>query len=577
MPFDGGFTHKIAAELNIAADCHIDKLYQPSRDELVFLLRKKGFAEKLLISAKPGMARVQFTKQKFENPDSPPTLCMLARKHFSGARLTGVTQPGAERILELHFETADEMGDRVAPRIICELIGNQANIVLVAQNGRIIDAVRRSDPESGKRLILPGAVYEYPMAQGKLDPLKNSAAEIAERIMQFPELPLSRAVLSAADGISPLIAREIAYRATGEDSVVRNTSFGDIVDALKRILSDMADNSCPVMLVRDGVPADYSYTDIEQYGNSDNRRFGSFSDLLDAYYSERDSASRVRHAAADIEKAVSRAHQRAVRRLAARKAELKSCEDREKLRIYGELIKANIHSIAQGTAAARVQNYYDPELREITVPLDPALSPAANAAKYFKEYKKSYTAEQTLTALTAEDEREIDYLETVEESLSRCECLSDINEIRDELCEQGYMRSSAKGIRRKKQEALPREYVSPEGYRILVGRNNRQNDLLTTKIASKSDIWFHTKNIPGSHVVICCGGEFVSEATLFAAAELAAFYSKASSSEQVPVDYTPIKYVKKPGGAKPGMVIYTTNKTLFVRPKNAFETEDKTE
>ena len=573
MPFDGGFTHKIAGELSSAADCHIDKLYQPSRDELVFLLRKKGFAAKLLLSARPGEARAQFTEQKYENPDTPPTFCMLARKYFSGARLTAVTQPGLERILELHFETTDEMGDRVTERIICELIGNQANIVLVSQSGRIIDAIRRSDLESGKRLLLPGAVYCYPEPQDKLNLLSAPAEELAERIMSLPELPLSKALLSSADGISPLIARETAYLAGG-DPLVRDTDPERLRAALSRLSSALSEKGKPVMLIRNGAPADYSYTDIRQYCETETREFDSFSRLLDEFYAGRDTAARVKLASADVSRAVSRALSRAVKRLALRRDELKASENREQLRIFGELLKANLHSVAPGSALARVPNYYDPELKQVSIPLDPALSPAANAAKYFKDYKKSYTAEQTLTGLISSDEKEIAYLETVEESVSRCRCLADIAEIREELCDGGYMKAQTKGALRKKTETKPLEYCSAEGYRILAGRNNRQNDAVTTRMAEKNDLWFHTKNIPGSHVVICCGGQPVSDETMLAAAQLAAFYSKAAQSEQVPVDYTPVKYVKKPGGAKPGMVIYTTNKTVFVKPVNVFSEKE---
>lgn len=568
MPFDGGFAHRMVAELSGCADCHIDKLYQPSRDELVLLLRKKGFAARMLISARPGAARVQLTEQKYENPDTPPSFCMLARKYFSGARLVSIAQPGAERIIELLFEAADEMGDRASPKIVCELIGNQANIILVAQNGRIIDAVRRSDIESGKRLLLPGAEYEYPPEQDKLNPFASSAELLAEEIMNKSGM-LSKAVLSSVDGISPLVAREIAYRAAGDDKEISDINAAQLRMALDEIIG----YSAPSMLLKDGLPFDYSYTDIRQYGTAEVKEYSSYSALLDAYYSEREAASRIRHAAADIEKTVSRALQRAVKRLALRREELKGCADRDRLRIYGELLKANLYAVSPGAASATVQNYYDPELNEITIPLDPAISPAANAAKYFKEYKKSYTAEQTLSALTLEDEREIEYLEAVEESLSRCEGISDIVEIRAELCEGGYMRAPAKAARKKLREAAPREYVSAEGYRVLVGRNNKQNDFLTMRMAAKNDLWLHTKNIPGSHVVICCAGEPVSEETLLAAAGVAALYSKASASEQVPVDYTPVKYVKKPNGAKPGMVIYTTNSTVFVRPGNAFEGE----
>lgn len=570
MPFDGGFTHQIAAELQAAVDCHIDKLYQPSHDELVFLLRKKGFSARLLISARPGAARVHFTEEKTENPETPPMFCMLARKHFSGARLVRIEQPGLERVLSLVFETSNEMGDRVSPRVICELIGNQANIVMVGQDGRIIDAVRRSDVESGQRLLQPGAVYRYPPAQGKQNPLAVGQEELLARILETSGQPLSRAILSLVDGFSPLIAREIAYAAFGDDPIV-----GELDDAaplaasLRRVLRDLSDGGRPLLILRDGAPADFSYTPITQYGSdTETVCCESYSRLLDAYYSGRESRARMHRAASDIQKTVSHAHTRAVKRLALRREELKACAGREQLRIYGELLKANLYAVENGARFAEVQNYYDPELSTIRIPLNPALSPAANAAKYFKDYKKSYTAEQTLTALTQADEQEIEYLESVLESLERCDCLADLAEIREELCEGGYLRRRDRGARRKKEGSALREYRSPEGYRVLVGRNNSQNDYITTRVAAKSDLWFHVKNIPGSHVIVCSGGGEVSEETLLGAAQLAAFCSKASASRQVPVDYTPVKYVKKPNGAKPGMVIYTTNRTLYVNPRN---------
>lgn len=573
MPFDGAFTHVMASELSCCVDCHIDKIYQPSRDELVFLLRKKDFAERMLISARVGAARVQLTEQKFENPETPPAFCMLARKYFSGAKLTAVIQPGIERILELHFGAIDEMGDYTALKIVCEFIGNQTNIVLISQNGRIIDAIHRSELESGKRLLLPGAVYEYPEPQQKINPISVSAEVLVHKINEFPEFPVSKAVLASVDGISPFTAREIAFR-TGGDSFVCDSDTEKLKEALNEIIYAISVNPQPVMLVRNGIPADYSYIGILQYGAVELKQYSSFSILLDAFYSEKETAARMKKASADIERTVSRAYQRAIKRLALRREELRQCSERDKYRIYGELIKANLYSIASGAVEAKVCNYYDPELQEIAIPLDPALSPAANAAKYFKEYKKFCIAEQTLTALTASDEQEIAYLEAVNESLSRCENTADLEEIRTELYESGYMRLSSKNFRKKNKIPVLREYISGDGYKILVGRNNRQNDLLTTRIAEKNDLWFHTKNIPGSHVVICCGGKAVSEETKLAAAKLAAFYSKASDSEKVPVDYTYVKFIKKPNGAKPGMVIYTTNSTVFVHPENLFVIEE---
>ncbi len=574
MPFDGGFCHKIAAELNAAVDCHIDKIYQPSRDELVFLLRKKGFAKRLLISAKSGAARVQFTDIKYENPDVPPMFCMLLRKHFSSARLVSIFQPSLERILRFKFETTNEMGDRVSPEIICELIGNQSNIVLLDSDGRIIDAIRRSDIEVAARIIQPGAVYEHPRSQGKLNPLDNEISVIAEKCLHNGELPLSRGILSVIDGFSPLIAREIAYSAYGIDPIISEINdYEPFKNELIRVISDIGIAGSPTLVNRIDGGADFSYTDIKQYGSDTKRiKYESFSELLDAFYSERELKSRINHAASDVLKTVNNARARAVKRLSLRKKELEDCADREQNRIFGELLKANLYMIEAGSNSATVQNYYDPDLKTVEIPLNPAISPAANAAKYFKEYKKSHTAEQTLIPLIAEDEQEIVYLDTVLESLERCDSLADISEIREELYDGGYMRRKSGGPRKSKQNTgIFRELLSSEGYRVLIGKNNRQNDYITTKLASKGDLWFHTKNIAGSHIVVMSGGGEISDETIVSAAKLAAFYSKASASSNVAVDYTPIKYVKKPNGAKAGMVIYTTNQTVFVTPdKNAF-------
>ncbi|MBE6727312.1 MAG: fibronectin/fibrinogen-binding protein [Ruminococcaceae bacterium] len=581
MPFDGAFTHKIAAELELAVDCHIDKIYQPSRDELVFLLRKKGFASRMILSARTGASRVHFTETKYENPDTPPMFCMLARKHFSAARLVSVKQPGFERIIEFYFETTNEMGDRVTPRVICELIGNQSNIILIDNEGRIIDAVRRSDIETAQRIIQPGAVYEYPQSQGKLNPLESSVDELINAVFSCSEIPLSRALLSVVDGFSPLIAREITYSAYNDDPIVSQIENKDLLYShLKNVTDDIKTAIKPVLLFCDDNPSDYSYTNITQYGAASRCVcYESFSKLLDAYYSGRELKARIQRAASDVLKVVTNAHSRALKRMALRKKELNDCADREQMRIYGELIKANLYAIKNGSSSITVQNYYDPELKMIEIPLNPAILPAANAAKYFKDYKKSYTAEQTLTRLISEDQEEIVYLETVLESLERCDTLADISDIRDELFECGYIKIKSGGVRRKNTANTAfREYICREGYRVLVGRNNKQNDYITTKLASKSDMWFHVKNIPGSHVVIFCDGKPLSDETILSAAQLAAFYSKASSSSQVPVDYTPVKFVKKPNGAKPGMVIYTTNQTVFVKPcENAFNTVEKGE
>lgn len=559
MAFDGGFLHRITEELNIADDSHVDKIYQPSKDELVLLLRKKNFAKRLLICVKPGSARIQFTENKYENPASPPMFCMLIRKYLSAAKLIKVTQPSLERIAELTFSYTNEMGDISEIRLIAEFIGNKTNILLVGADGRIIDCLRKSDPETADRLLLPGALYEYPVNQGKLNPLTAETNQICTAAITHGG-NTAKALLDIIDGFSPLVCRE---------AVFKSEIAGNLNSALNAIVTDLKNGGTPTMLIKaDGTPYDFSYTDISQYaGEFDKKSFKSYSELLDAFYTARENSERLRRSAADIIKLITNLRARTERKLAIRLNDLKKCENRETLRIYGELLKANLYRLQNGATFAEVENYYD-EMKQIRIPLNPALSPQKNADKYFKDYKKTYTAERTLTDLTERDKEELKYFDSVLDSISRSESISEISEIREELALAGYIKQN--GARKKKVSAVPqfKEYTSDEGYKILVGKNNRQNDYLTTVLAAKNDLWFHVKNIPGSHVIVMCRGGEVSDATVMKAAALAAANSKAAGSSQVPVDYTPVKFVKKPNGAKPGMVIYTTNKTVFVTPEN---------
>lgn len=555
MAFDGGFLHTVTRELMSAVDSHVDKIYQPARDVLVFVLRKKGFVKRLVLSAASGTARVHFTEQKYENPDTPPMFCMLARKIFSSARIINVEQKGLERVIEFTFDTANEMGDRINPKIVCELIGNSSNIILVAQDGKIYDAVHRSDIDAD-RLIMSGATYKYPDSQNKINILNCDIVDTANKISKIKNDDLSGAFLQTLEGTSPLVCRELSLEKGIELSLQR--------------LKDQLLNSEFTMLCRaDGTPVDFCYMPINQYGTLyTHRYFESPSALLDAFYFERENMARIHKASADISKLLSNLTSRAVRRMAVREKELEENRNREDLRIKGELLKANIYVIEPGSVTARVQNYYDENLNVVEIALDPALSPAQNAAKYFKDYKKSCAAVQSLGVLIENDKREIEYLESISESLTRCKTLADIAEIREELQLGGYIRQAVKKQPRKKAQPKLEEHISKEGYRIIVGKNNLQNDYITCTLAAKGDMWFHTKNIHGSHVVVMCGGEPLSDETVILAAKLAAKNSKAATSSNVPVDYTPIKYVKKPNGAKAGMVIYTTNKTIFVTPEN---------
>lgn len=569
MAFDGGFLHTVTDELQDAVGCHIDKIYQPSRDILILQLRKKGFVKRLLLSAASGAARVHFTEQKYENPETPPMFCMLARKIFSSAKLISVKQIGLERIVEFTFDASNEMGDRVSPKIICELIGTGSNIILTDQNGKIYDAVHRSDIEKNARIIQSGAAYRYPDSQNKVNILNADINAVAGKILQNGKKTLSAALLETLEGVSPLVCREVSALAYSADTAVCDIKdLSPLIVSLNNLKNYIFSGRFTILCKPDNTPADFCYMPISQYGGLYTEKvFSSPSELLDEFYFERELHARLHKQSQDILKLVTNSLSRAKKRMAVRQKELESNRNRDDLRINGELIKANIYAIPPGSKKVFVQNYYDENLGTVEIPLDPALSAAANAAKYFKEYKKSCGAVQSLGLLIEKDRAEIDYLESVFESLTRIKSLSDISEIREELLQGGYIKHCQNKSPRKKLKPQFEEHLSKEGYRILVGRNNIQNDYITAKIAEKNDMWFHTKNIHGSHVVVLCGGEPLSDETVVYAACLAAKNSKASSSSNVPVDYTPVKYVKKPAGAKAGMVIYTTNKTVFVTPE----------
>lgn len=567
MALDGGFTYNLVAELQSAVGAHIDKIHQPSRYELVISLRTLSGAKKLLISAVQGKARLHFTQTKPENPDNPPMFCMLIRKYFSSARITEISMDSCDRIVKITASSLNEMGDIIYPCIYVELIGAMPNIVAVL-DGKIIDSIRHSSLENEGRIVLPGAIYESPAKPQKYSLLENDSSFIYDKIFENGNITLQKALLETVEGFSPLICREIAFAVSGNTDIRLNELNGYHKKMLLENLKNAAQSiksGVPQIIFSSGKPIEFSYTPITQYGKAEIIKYESFSELLDVYYAASSNAERVAHAASDILKRITNAFTRAEKRKNQRISDLKKTESREQLRLYGELIKANIYAISPGDRFALVENYYDENLSKVKIPLDTALSPAANAAKYFKNYKKACTASQTLEGLIENDEKEIEYLDSVLDCLSRAETLSDISEIRQELAAAGYIKSQKNGASKKALSA-PLEFTSPSGYKISVGKNNRQNDELTLHLSDKNDMWFHIKDSSGSHTVIHCAGNALTNEDIIFAARKAAEHSKAKLSSNVAVDYTKIKFVKKPSGAKPGMVIYSKNETVYVTP-----------
>lgn len=573
MALDGIFLRHIKKEIeDEALGARVSQIYQPNRDELVFALRTFKGNRKLLLSARANSPRVHFCTNTPENPASPPMFCMLLRKRIGGGKLVAVRQQDCDRILFLDFECVNELGDTVMITVICEIMGMYSNIIVVDSNGVIVDSLKRVDlTMSSRRLVLPNIKYELPEPQDKADVTKTPVEQICDSVRNLPsETSLNKALLQCVQGVSPIVCRELEYKVM---EGATNRLEGVLLERLNTVLSDFSDTckNCtgkPYVVFRDdGKPIDYTFLNIEQYGNfATVKEYESFSQLLDTFYEERDSRERMRVKSQDLTKLLANLCERISRKLSKQTIELKQCADREHLRMCGDLLQANLYRIEKGSSFAEVENFYDENMAKIRIKLNPAISPAANAQKYYKDYQKAKNAEQILTEQIKLGREELAYIESVLDTVNRCESEKELAQIREELREQGYVRK-AKGKQKAPSAIPPMEFTSSDGFKIYVGRNNKQNDKLTLKTAAKNDMWLHTKDIHGSHTIIATEGKEASDTAILEAAQLAAYYSKARESAQVPVDYTLVRYVSKPSGAKPGMVIYVNNKTVYVTPK----------
>ena len=564
MPLDALCLTAVAGEVRAAVQGgKIDKIYQPTRDEVVLYIRGPAGNVRLLLSANPGHPRAHLTERNRENPEQPPMFCMLLRKHLQGARILELNQPPLERILDFRLETLDELGDRVERRLVLEAMGRSANLLLLDGEGRIVDCTRRVDGDlaRGQRQLLPGLFYRQPPAVDKLNPFTLEPEELRLTL----ENPLGKAwdklLLDSFTGLSPLVARELAFRA-GDDSEKLAAELEKLGKAVEE------NHFTAYLLVREGKPVDFTFLPVLQYGpETESIPRESFSALLDDFFSDRESAERVRQRGQDLVKSVTSARDRTARKLGNQARELEATKNRERLRELGDILTSNLHLMEKGMSTFRTMDFYDPEGGEVDIPLDPLLTPQQNAAKYYKEYNKAKTAEEMLTIQIEKGEKELEYLNSVLENIALAEGEKDLQEIRQELTETGYLRRPKTAAKRaKKVSGKPMEFRSSSGLRISVGKNNSQNDLLTTKLAYKSDIWLHTQKIHGSHVILWLEGGEADAQSLTEAAQLAAYFSQARDGSKVPVDYTPVKYVKKPAGARPGMVVYTTYQTAVVEP-----------
>ncbi len=579
MPLDAATLTGVVCELRPYVEgAKIDKIFQPAKDELIFQLRSPKGNHKLLITANPAHPRLQLTESRRENPAAPPMFCMLLRKHLAGGRIVSITQPSMERLVDLELETLNELGDRVHPHLILEAMGRRSNLILTAEDGRIIDCIHRVDTEMSQlRPVLPGMFYHLPpVREDKRNPLEITREELEALFLQAPaERKLADWLLDHFSGFSPLVCRELACQAT--DSVDTRVcqctpcANGAFIETVWQLIDNIChEKFVPCALYQDGKPKDFSCMYLYQYGLSmELRQYATFSELMDGFYADRERAERIRAKGQEIVKSLTNARDRTARKLHNQERELQAAAGREQYRIYGDLITSNLHRMKRGEQALTCENYYDPEYAPVTIPLDPLLTPQQNAARYYKRYTKGKTAEKILTEQLEKGRRELNYLESVLESVQRAEGERDLAEIRQELEDTGYLRKKRGGNGKKAPKRLasrPMEFRSSTGMRISVGRNNIQNDQLTCKQAFKSDLWLHTQKIHGAHVILWCEGQTPDAQSITEAAILAATYSQGSEGSHVPVDYTRVKFVKKPAGARPGMVIYTTYRTAYVDP-----------
>lgn len=555
----------VREELSELVGSRIEKIFQPSREEVVITFRKPNSsdrgAKRVIFSANGSSARVNLTEAALENPPSPPMFCMLLRKHLGSGRLLGIRQDGLERILYFDFECVNEIGDIVTNTLTAEIMGRFSNIILV-RGGRVIDSIKRvTDEISGVRRILPNIVYETPPRLERVDFFTANDRKISSLIEKKTER-LAKALPAVLEGISPIFAREAAFYAAGDT----DAACCELTDEQKERLDDFFENArksaCFTEIIDEsGAKKDFSFVDVNQYGNGfAKRHFASANALLDDFYEKK--SDRASQRARDMLKLIKSRAERTARKLELRKKELADCADRENLRVCGDIVNANIYRLEKGMTSAVLDDFYTGEQRKIA--LDARLTPAQNAQKYYSEYRKLCTAEKMLTGLIAEGKSELSYYESLLDSVTRAKTDGELTEIKRELAEQGLIRGEKTLGKPKKSEPL--KFRSSDGFTILVGKNNKQNDELTLKTSKASDIWLHVKDIAGSHVIIKTEGKTPPERTIVEAARLAAYHSKAKNGSGVPVDYTAVKFVKKPAGARPGMVIFTDNRTLYVTP-----------
>ena len=566
MAFDAFFLSAVLEEVRHACvGARIDKIHQPSRDTLILQMHSREHRSKLLFAANPTAPRLHLTTASPENPAEPPMFCMLLRKHLMGAKLADIYQPPMERAAVFTFDCTDEMGFPVQKKLVAELMGRTCNLYLLSPEGRILDCLRRIGlDESAKRAALPGLNYQEP------DPVLKRDIRSEDAFSQFLSAPgadvIADRLMDTFGGLSPLVCREAALFAAGDTDARTDSADRDaLCNKLGLFFREHLEHPAPYYYaLPDGTPKQYAFCPIRQYGGCQQAE--SFSQLLDMYYTVRDRKDSMRQKSQAVRKTVQNLCTRLTRKLAIQEKELAATYDRERLRQLGDILTANIHRIVKGQQLISCEDFYDEEMKLIEIPISPILSPQQNAAKFYKDYARMKNAEKELTRQIELGEAELDYLKSVLEELNRAQSDAELEEIKRELQDEGYLRAESGRKKVKQSKLAPMRFESTDGYPIYVGRNNRQNDELTFKLARKDDIWCHASKVHGSHVIISCGGTTPPDDTVTQAAQLAAYYSETGDGQNIPVDVTPVKQVKKIPGGKPGMVIYHSYKTVIANP-----------
>ena len=574
MAFDGITVSAIKAEIeDKILGGRIDKVYQPEKDEIILGIRSMGQAYKLLLTSNASNPKFHFTQTNPSNPMTPPLFCMVMRKHLQSGKIIKIEQPDFDRILNIYVESLNELGDYSVKKLVLEIMGRHSNIILTDENNTILDCIKHIGHDtSSVREVLPGREYTLPPSQGKINTLELDNNNFNEVLENNPSFEIQSVIYKNYTGISPIAASEICYRA----NVNGSTPVEALTDIQKEVVfnkfaglvEDIKANRFYPESITDekGKTIDFSPIEMTQFNGLEIKKYTSISELIESFYANRDFAYRIGQKTQDLRKLITQNIERCIRKKDIQMQTLRSIKNRDELRLKGELLTANIYSIKKGMTTVELPNYYSENQELVAIELDSNKTPSENAQKYYKAYNKAKRTFEALKDQIKSNDEELAYLESVLTSVNNCTDEQDVKEIRRELREEGYVKKVKNQKDKSKKHSVPLHFISQDGFDIYVGKNNIQNDELTLKFARPRDIWMHTKNIPGSHVIIVANGQTIPDTTLNEGAMLSAFYSKAKNSSKVPVDYTEKKNVKKPNGSKPGFVIYETNKTAYITP-----------